>query len=198
MIKFQNLCRELPYLLFKDKYNEALNLDQKNIEAVAISSFDKEKNEVDSRFVNLKFISNKEFIFFSNYESSKNSAFQSHNQIAATFFWQSINVQIRLKAKIQKTSIEFNKSYFKTRSRNKNALAISSNQSKKISSYDEVVKKYNKVLKNKDLLDCPDHWGGYSFTPFVFEFWEGNDFRLNRRDHYNRSKDGWIHSILEP
>jgi pyridoxine/pyridoxamine 5'-phosphate oxidase len=33
------------------------------------------KNEVDSRYVNLKFISNDEFIFFSNYDSPKASSF---------------------------------------------------------------------------------------------------------------------------
>ena len=61
-------------------------------------------NEVDSRYVNLKFITNDEFIFFSNYDSPKASAFNSHNQIAALLYWSSINVQIRMKAKIKKTS----------------------------------------------------------------------------------------------
>ena len=56
MIKFNNITQEPPYLIFKKKYDQALNLGQKNIEAISISSFSKEKNEVDSRFVNLKII----------------------------------------------------------------------------------------------------------------------------------------------
>ena len=71
MIKFNNLNQEIPYRLFKEKYDEALNADQKGIEAISISSYIKEMNEVDSRYVNLKFISNDEFIFFSNYDSPK-------------------------------------------------------------------------------------------------------------------------------
>ena len=63
MINFINLCKEAPYQKFKQKYDEALNAGQKGIEAISISSFNKEISEVDSRYVNLKFISNNEFIF---------------------------------------------------------------------------------------------------------------------------------------
>ena len=132
MIQFNNLNQEIPYQLLKDKYDEALNAGQRGIEAISISSYNKEISEVDSRYVNLKFISNDEFIFFSNYDSPKALSFNSHNQIAALVYWPSINVQIRIKAKIKKTSKEFNQKYFFDRLEEKNALAISSNQSKLI------------------------------------------------------------------
>ena len=41
MIKFNNLCEEKPYLVFKEKYDAALDSAQKNIEAITISSFNK-------------------------------------------------------------------------------------------------------------------------------------------------------------
>ena len=44
-------------------YEKALEENQKNIDAIAISSFDKKLNEVDSRFVNLKFIDNNNGFF---------------------------------------------------------------------------------------------------------------------------------------
>ncbi len=112
MIQFNNLNQEMPYLAFKAKYDEALNAGQKGIEAISISSYSKETNEVDSRYVNLKFVTNDEFIFFSNYHSPKASSFNLFNQISALFYWPSINVQIRIKAKIKKTSNEFNQKYF--------------------------------------------------------------------------------------
>ena len=83
MIQFNNLNQELPFLLLKDKYDEALNAGQKGIEAISISSFNTKTDEVDARYVNLKFITNDEFIFFSNYDSPKASSFITHNQIAA-------------------------------------------------------------------------------------------------------------------
>ena len=198
MIKFNNLSQEMPFLLFKEKYNEALFANQKSIEALSISSYKKEMKEVDSRYVNLKFINNDEFIFFSNYDSTKASAFNSHNQIAALLFWPSINVQIRMKAKIKKTTNEYNQKYFFDRSEEKNALAISSNQSKPIVSYSQVKENYNKSLKNDDLKKCPEFWGGYSFTPYYFEFWEGHESRLNKREAFKKNDDSWKHLILQP
>tara|TARA_B100000927_G_scaffold175988_1_gene141805 strand:+ start:16589 stop:17185 length:597 start_codon:yes stop_codon:yes gene_type:complete len=198
MIKFKDLNLEKPYQLFKEKYDEALNAGNKGIEAIIISSFNKEINEVDSRYVNLKFILNDEFIFFSNYKSSKASSFNSHNQIAALLYWSSINIQIRMKAQIKKTSKEFNQKYFFERSEEKNALAISSNQSKPIDSYDQVKENYNKSFESDDLKKCPEYWGGYSFTPYYFEFWEGNENRLNKRESFALSNKVWTYSILQP
>ena len=108
MIQFNNLNQEIPYQIFKGKYDEAVYAGQKFVEVISISSFNKRINQVESRYVNLKFIINNEFIFFSNYKSPKASSFYSHNQIAALIYWSSINVQIRIKANIKKTSNEFN------------------------------------------------------------------------------------------
>ena len=130
MIKFNNIPQELPYIIFKEKYDDAINEGQQNIEAISVSSYNKKNTEVDSRFVNLKFIDGHKFIFFSNYNSPKSFAFSSHDQISTLLYWASTNVQIRMKAKIKKTSAEYNQNYFFDRSEEKNALAISSNQSK--------------------------------------------------------------------
>ena len=103
MITINNLSHESPYQVFKEKYDEAINANQKNIEAICIASYSRNKKEVNSRYVNLKFLDSKEFIFFSNYNSIKAQDFISHNQITGIFFWNSINVQIRMKGLIKKT-----------------------------------------------------------------------------------------------
>jgi len=198
MIQFNNLNQEIPYQLFKEKYDEAVDAGQKGIEAISISSYNKEKDEVDSRYVNLKFISNDEFIFFSNYNSPKASSFNSHSQIAALVYWPSINVQIRMKAEIKKTSNDYNQKYFFDRSEEKNALAISSKQSKSIDSYGQVKENYNKSLKNDDLKKCPEYWGGFSFTPYHFEFWEGHESRINKREIFEKIDCVWEQSFLQP
>ncbi len=198
MIQFNNLNQETPYQLLKEKYDEALDAGQRGIEAISISSYKKEISEVDSRYVNLKFITNDEFIFFSNYDSLKASSFNSHNQITALLFWPSINVQIRMKAKIKRTTDEYNQNYFFNRSEEKNALAISSNQSKPIDSYNQVKENYNKSLKNDDLKKCPGYWGGFSFTPYYFEFWEGHESRINKREIFEKIDDVWEQSFLQP
>ena len=198
MIDFIDIPNSDPYIKFKKKYDQALIQNQKNIEAISIATYNKEKNEVDSRYVNLKFITNDEFIFFSNYNSPKASSFNSHDQIAALVYWPSINVQIRMKAKIKRTTGEFNQNYFFNRSEEKNALAISSSQSKPIDSYNQVKENYNRSLESDDLKKCPEYWGGYSFTPYYFEFWEGHESRINKREVFDKIDGVWKHSFLQP
>ena len=120
------------------------------------------------------------------------------DKISAVFFWNNTNTQIRLKATIKKTSGNFNKEYFKSRDKNKNALAISSQQSKLIDSFETVKENYNKSLLNDDLQKCPDYWGGFSFKPYYFEFWQGDNSRLNKRDAYEIVKEEWVHHLLQP
>jgi pyridoxamine 5'-phosphate oxidase len=198
MIEFNNLSLEEPYLVFKEKYNESVNARQSNVDAISISSFSTTQDEVNARFVNLKFINNKEFIFFSNYNSAKSKDFSSHPQITALIYWSSINVQIRMKANIKPTLREFNLAYFSERNEKKNALAISSNQSSQIKSYDDIYQNYKKALRTQNLKECPEYWGGYSFTPYYFEFWEGHTSRLNKREVYEIKSDKWEFSILQP
>ena len=49
MINFINLCKEKPYQIFRDIYEESLKKNQPNIDAICISSFDKKINEVQLR-----------------------------------------------------------------------------------------------------------------------------------------------------
>ena len=198
MIKFNDLSNETPYKIFKEKYDQAIKAKQNIIEAISISSFNMKSKEVNSRYVNLKYVNNKSFIFFTNYNSPKAIEFKSHDQIAVSIYWSSINVQIRIKAKIHLTSDEFNQKYFIKRSPEKNALAISSNQSKQIESYESVKEKHKKSLEFDDLTKCPSFWGGYSFTPYYFEFWEGHDSRLNKRDVYEKNGVNWNYYSLQP
>ena len=103
-----------------------------------------------------------------------------------------------MKAKIEKVTDKFSDEYFKTRDINKNALAISSHQSEPIDSYELVSKSFNETVLNQDLLVRPDFWGGFSFTPYYFEFWEGHESRLNKRNAYEMNNNTWEHSTLQP
>ena len=198
-ISFIDISKDSPYDKFIHFYDLAINKNQEAINALAISSFNKINNEVESRFVNLKFIKKDEWIFFSNYKGPKSIEFKSHQQISALLYWNSIDVQVRIKAKIKKASGKFSDEYFKNRDINKNALSISSAQSKKIRTYEEIVTKYDEVLKEASLLrKRPNYWGGYSFTPYYFEFWQGNKFRINKREVFEFFENEWNFSIIQP
>ena len=198
MIKFNKISNEIPYKIFKKLYTKSKKANQTNIEAMCIASYFSKNDEVNARFVNLKMVNNKEFIFFSNYSSQKSKDFVSNSNITSLIYWNTTNTQIRMKARVKKTSRDFNQTYFRSRDIKKNALAISSNQSKTIESYNQVIKNYNKSLKHDDLKKCPDFWGGYSFIPYYFEFWEGHESRLNKREVYVKVDGVWKKSFLQP
>ena len=103
-----------------------------------------------------------------------------------------------MKAKISTTSAVYNDRYFRSRDIDKNALAISSNQSKIIESYNDVKKKYDDIKINKDLTKCPSYWGGFYFVPYYFEFWQGHPSRLNEREFFKLKNNQWENGFLEP
>ena len=199
MIVVKDLNNSEPYKIFKKFFESATSINQNNIEVICISSWDNNTNEVESRFVNLKYIINEDWIFFSNYSSKKAQNFKDHPQISALIYWNKLNVQIRMKAEIFKSSESFSDSHFCKRANEKNALAISSEQSQKIESYSKVVENYEKVLSRKSKnIQRPAYWGGYSFKPYYFEFWEGNDNRLNKRKVYSKNGKQWHKYFLQP
>lgn len=198
MIEFTERSIEEPLVKFYHLYSSARNKKDKSSDVAVISSFSKTRNEVNSRCVNIKFVINDKFIFFSNYDSPKSNEFKEHNQVSAIFNWRSINSQIRMKGTILKTPPSYNKAYFYNRDIYKNALSISSNQSAVISSFDEVKSKYEDVKTSRDLTKCPDYWGGFSIKMYEIEFWLGHEFRLNKRELYKKVNHSWKKFILEP
>ena len=64
MIAISKISQEEPYLLFENFYKEALQKKQTSIEAASVSSFNSNTNEVESRFVNIKYLIDQKFIFF--------------------------------------------------------------------------------------------------------------------------------------
>ena len=176
----------------------ALSKNQNQIERILIASFNTDLKEVNARYVNLKYVIKDEWIFFSNYESVKAKDFLTHNQITAVSYWSSIDVQIRMKATINKSSKEFSDKHFSLRSKEKNALAISSLQSQPVNSYKDVKNNYEKTLSSSDLKKRPTYWGGYSFIPYYFEFWKGHESRINKREIYKNENNKWIKSFLSP
>jgi pyridoxamine 5'-phosphate oxidase len=199
MIQIKNLSKSEPYIIFEKLYKDAVNKDQKHVEAICISSYDETLNIPDSRYVNLKYIIGESWTFFSNYNSPKSRQYDSNDNISAILFWNSINVQIRIKAKIHRSDEDFSDQHFSNRNPRKNAIAISSMQSQNIESYEKIIENYEKAIKNKNVIsNRPEYWGGYTFKPYYFEFWQGHEHRINKRDVFFKKDNHWKQEILQP
>ena len=200
MIIFENNSQE-PFYVLKDLYNLALN-EEKAIEAISLSTIDLKHKKPFSRYVNIKYIKNDKLIFFTNYNSNKANQLSKANNVSCIFYWKSINTQIRIEGSISKCDNSFSDYHFSKRNLEKNALAISSNQSKSVESYEKVIEKYNEALSNvtRD-TKRPKYWGGYEISPTYFEIWTGNKNRLNNRKEFklvDRKSETWQTAYLEP
>jgi pyridoxamine 5'-phosphate oxidase len=201
LIELINIEQTEPYLTFEKYINEAKKIGIKNYDAVCISTYSKIKNEISSRYVNLKYIKGNQWYFFSNYNSDKAKDIDENNQISALTFWPEIFTQVRIKAKIFKASKMDSDLHFQKRSLEKNALSISSNQSNTINNFKEIKDNYEKILiylREKDTQKRPEYWGGYYFVPYYFEFWVGDKNRLNKRKVFTYIENKWEVSYLEP
>tara|TARA_B100000780_G_scaffold278245_1_gene251146 strand:- start:4172 stop:4783 length:612 start_codon:yes stop_codon:yes gene_type:complete len=191
---------EGPVLRVYELYKESLKKNQKFADAGCLATYNPRKGKVSSRFVNIKYISNNSFIFFSNYNSQKALDINLFNNVALNFFWSTLNIQIRIEGEISKCNDLFSDEHFLQRTDKKNALAISSSQSSIITNFDKVIKNYTNVLNSTiNLKKRPSYWGGYLIKPKYIEIWSGEQNRLNKREVFELDKNKrWISYFLEP
>lgn len=200
MISIDSNIKSKPLKKLISFYCKAHEKKQQYIEAACLSTSSNE-NIPDSRFLNIKYINESGLIFFTNYNSPKAIQLDNNPYISLVFFWSSINTQIRIKAYAEKLSESLSDIHFKKRNFNKNILSISSNQSCKTKTYEDVVIKYEETLKNindNDDLKRPKYWGGYNLKPSYFEFWQGEKNRINKREVFEIENNKWKQYILEP
>ena len=194
-------CSHKPFAMLKACYDKAY-ISEKAIEAMCLSTIDLDKKKPYSRYINIKYIDQNKLIFFTNFNSNKATQISNVNSVSCVFYWSSIHTQIRIEGSILKCSNDFSDNHFKNRSAEKNALAISSNQSKTIQSYEKVIDKYNITLSNyAKQNERPSYWGGYEIKPDYFEFWTGKENRLNLREEFKLvdAENGfWSKGFLEP
>ncbi len=197
MIEINNRINSEPISLFEKLYKKANDENQLAIQAACLST-NSAKNRIRSRFINIKYIKDNNFIFFTNYESDKANEIDVNPNVALNFYWNSIDVQVRIEGNITKTSDTFSDEHWKKRTKAKNALAVSSNQSKKIKSYDLVLENHSYALQQENIINRPYYWGGYELKANYYEFWEGHISRINKRKVYKIKGNEWQSFILQP
>ena len=167
--------------------------------AMTISTVDN-KNIPLSRVVLLKEIKENSLIFFTNYKSRKGEAISDNPNICASFYWPPLERQVIFKGIAKKCSQNYSEEYFKSRPFNSQAAAIVSNQSQIIPSYQELLNRYNKFLKeNKNsTLKKPNNWGGVEVNIKEIEFWQGRENRLHNRVVCVFMNHKWEIKLLSP
>ena len=167
--------------------------------AMTLSTSTKE-GDVTARIVLLKYLDERGFVFFTNYNSRKSKDLSDNPKAALTFYWASLNRQICINGIVEKLALEESEKYFRSRPRLNQLLATASNQDEEIDSIEEVLKRIEKIdAKYKDEpLPTPKNWGGFRLKPHKIEFWQGGQGRVNLRFAYNLVNEKWQLQQLSP
>ena len=189
-----------PIEQFNKWLKEALQSNCMEPTAMTVSTVSM-RNTPSSRVVLLKGVEQRQFIFFTNYNSRKGKNLGDNPSICASFFWSELERQIIIEGNVEKLEAEQSDEYFKTRPWKSRIGAIVSPQSQAIESRN-VIKKAFVIEAAKhigDTIPRPEHWGGYRINPQRIEFWQGRANRLHDRVLFEIGKDGaWKISRLAP
>ena len=167
--------------------------------AMVLSTISK-NNLLNSRTVLLKNITDKGFIFFTNYESRKANDIMHNNNVSVVFLWKKIEKQVIIKGKAVKITKRDSKKYFNSRPEKSKIAAWASKQSKELHNLSDLIKRFKNFenkFKNK-LIPYPDFWGGYIIHPNSIEFWQGRSSRMHDRILYEKEKNKWNIKRLYP
>ena len=167
--------------------------------AMILSTISK-NNLLNSRTVLLKNITDKGFVFFTNYESRKANDIMHNNNVSVVFLWKKIERQVVIKGKAIKITKRDSKKYFDSRPEKSKIAAWASKQSKELHNSNDLInrfKDFENKFKNK-LIPYPNFWGGYIIHPNSIEFWQGRSSRMHDRILYKKEKNKWNINRLYP
>ena len=184
---------------FYEKEKELVELDPN---AALVSSVDAEGNP-NARVILIKDVSNKGFVFYTNYQSQKGKELFHNNTGHLTWYSRAQGVSIRIQGEVQKIDSSISDNYFASRDRNAQISASISKQSETVESREVLDAEFKKFADNYEGKEIPrpDHWGGVIIQPEKVEVWKSRDdykTRLHDRIVFTLSNDQWIKSRLYP
>ena len=140
------------------------------------------------------------FTFFTNILSNKGIELMENKNCSMNFWWKEIHQQVRISGICKLIKTDSTKEYFYSRPKGSQIAAYLSNQSKRIASYETLIKKYKKIIKKYDnkKVPYPKSWVGFNVQPIKIEFWQGAEFRLHQRVEFIKESNKKKKKLLAP
>lgn len=182
-------------------------------ETSTLSTASLPSGRVSARVVYLKELDPHGFVVYSNFGTSRKAADLATNPWASlTFWWESLERQVRVEGKATRLTREESQVYFDTRARGSRIGAWSSRQSSVLTPREDEgddgrkelegwVKETEERFKDEEQIPVPEFWGGLRIVPESIEFWQGRESRLHDRFLYTRKAEGsdeWTLDRLSP
>lgn len=190
---------EDPLALFHRWYQDALNSGIYLPESMALGTATPD-GKPSVRLVLLKGYDERGFVFYTNYGSQKATELDANPEATLVFHWGVLHRQVRLEGRAERVPKSESETYFRSRPRGSQIGAWASDQSRPLTSREELedrARKYEAEFRGED-VPLPPFWGGYRLAPRSVEFWQGRANRLHDRIKFERQGEAWTRSRLYP
>jgi pyridoxamine 5'-phosphate oxidase len=188
-----------PIAKFMRWLDEARELKIVNYEAMALATAD-EDGHPSVRFVLLKGIDPRGFVFFTDARSRKGRELRANPRAALAFYWQPHGRQVRVEGRIAEVAPHEADKYWSTRPRRSQLAASASLQSARIRSRAFLLARVARLARK--LRGCavprPPRWSGFRLDPEVIEFWTHREHRLHERELFVRRGNEWQRWLQQP
>jgi pyridoxamine 5'-phosphate oxidase len=190
-----------PLRLFAAWFAEAKRSEPVNPEAMTLATIDAH-GLPNARMVLLKDFDERGFVFYTNADSSKGRELAAAPKAALTFYWKSLQRQVRLRGAVENVSNDEADAYFASRSRMAQIGAWASKQSAELESrlaFEKAIARFTAKFA-VGTVPRPPYWSGYRVAPSEIEFWQERQFRLHDRISFRRpgSTGPWKKTRLYP
>lgn len=190
-----------PFPLFQQWFADAVKTEQPPVEpnVMTLATVDAE-GRPHCRVLLLKGLDARGFTFFGNYDSAKGQELADRPYAAMTFFWPSLERQVRIEGRVERVAAAESDAYFQLRPLGSRLGAWASPQSRVIKDRAELEGLLAEVEQRflEQAPHRPPYWGGYRLLAERIEFWQGRASRLHDRLNYRLQDGAWIRERLAP
>ena len=188
-----------PIDLFKKWFSKAEETEINDPNAVAIATSDN-NNQPSVRMVLLKGLSDKGFVFYTNFNSKKSNDLKLNKKASMCFHWKSLRRQVRVSGSVEKVADSEADDYYNSRPYKNKIGAWASSQSETLKNRQEFLEKV-KNFENKypsNNVPRPPYWSGWRLIPAQIEFWLDGEGRIHERLNYVQRNNEWKKELLYP
>jgi pyridoxamine 5'-phosphate oxidase len=168
-------------------------------EAMALATADR-RGRPSVRFVLLKGVDARGFVFFTDSRSRKGGELAANPEAAFAIYWDALGRQVRVEGRVSTVSAAEADAYWATRPRESRLAASASHQSASLARRSDLIARWRALGRRHrgDDVPRPPGWTGYRIAPRAIEFWTRGDFRLHRRERFERRGGRWTRRLLQP